>query len=218
MGLIAYKFTFAVPLAMALLFQNKYRTFFGFLISAISFNLLAIYSAESPWLLITHWRANLNQLMAVIFEPGPLNSIQSITLGLAIPLVKWLNAPSYLIHFMTILGMGLAYAILHQNRKQIDFSITIGLAFLIGFSLGIHFTYDVIIAITFLMINTRAVSQWPSIWYWVFAIVFLPFGFFAHYFNSNDCLLIPNIALFVLCIGLFLHYFWNKNSAIKKAN
>jgi hypothetical protein len=156
--------------------------------------------------------------MAVIFEPGPINSIQSITLGIVIPLVKWLNAPSYLIHFLSILGMGMAYGILHQNRKNIDFSITIGLAFLIGFSLGIHFTYDVIIAICFLMINTQAVSKWPAIWHWVFAIVFLPFGFLANYFQSNDWLLVPNLALFALCIGLFSFYFWNKNSAIKKAN
>ena len=218
MGFIAYKFTFAVPLAMALLFQNKFKTFFGFLISAAAFNLMAIAYAESSWLLVTHWRANLNQLMAVIFEPGPINAIQSISLGIVIPMVKWLNAPSYLIHFLTILGMGMAYGILHQNRKNIDFSITIGLAFLIGFSLGIHFTYDVIIAICFLMINTEAVSKWPAIWHWVFAIVFLPFGFFAHFFQSNDWLLVPNISLFVLCIGLFLYYFWNKKSAIKNAN
>ena len=218
MGLIAYKFTFALPLALSLLFQNKYRPLIGFILSAFIFNVIAIQLSPLHWQLLDHWQLNLNQLMSYILEPGAINDIQSITLGILVPMVKCLNLQPYTIYFLTILGMGLAYGLLHQHRKTIDFSVMIGLAYLIGFSLGLHFSYDVIIAICFLMINTKAVSQWPAVWHWTFAIVFLPFGFLADFFKSDHLLMVPNIALFVLCIGLFAHYFWNKNSAIKKAN
>jgi hypothetical protein len=210
LGIVSFKFTLILPIAISLLFQKNFKAFFSCVISTLLLN--AFILAFNPSMFI-EWQNNIHKLWEFVHQ-NHLNALNIISTGISSSLKIAFNIPNNILKIGFIFINLSLYILVYFSKSKQDYQLFALL--LIGFIFGQHLIYDLLFVLCIYLIthsNNMKLNWTKTI---TIVLILLPLGKISEILKMEIIQLVLPIGLLIFSIQVFYEEVLTKYNTTKK--